>query len=235
MKIISYVLCVATSIIISGCATRTLEISLKTSGTDQRTQMLFDASSALDDNWFHQKFKGSTEYRLKIFGGRVAIRAVGRNSASGLIRRVDVVPQTCPILEWVWSVTELQANADVRRRDKEDVAASLFLLFGDPGFLSNPEPVPTLRYVWTNNKIQSEDAIDNPYYPGVVRSIIVRRGKVGKNEWMFERRNLLNDFNAAFGYSPKGRIHAFALFTDNDQTKQPVTAYYGWARVICGP
>jgi hypothetical protein len=110
----------------------------------------------------------------------------------------------------------------------------LVFLFGDPGFFSNPEPVPTLRYVWTNKEILNEDAIDNPYFPGVVRSIIVRRGKAAKNEWMFERRNLLNDFKAAFGYLPKDRIHAFALFTDNDQTQQPVTAYYGWARVICG-
>ncbi|MEE8302032.1 MAG: hypothetical protein V3S24_06295 [Candidatus Tectomicrobia bacterium] len=34
---------------------------------------------------------------------------------------------------------------------------------------------------------------------------------------------------------PKDHIQAIALFTDNDQTKQPVQAYYGWARVVCAP
>ncbi len=45
----------------------------------------------------------------------------------------------------------------------------------------------------------------------------------------------VNDFLSAFGDSPTERIHAIVLFTDNDQTQQPVEAYYGWARVICEP
>ena len=32
---------------------------------------------------------------------------------------------------------------------------------------------------------------------------------------------------------PKESIEAFALFTDNDQTKQAVKAYYAEARLLC--
>ncbi len=35
------------------------------------------------------------------------------------------------------------------------------------------------------------------------------------------------------GPASQETVEAFALFTDNDQTRQPVTAYYGPARLRC--
>ncbi len=33
--------------------------------------------------------------------------------------------------------------------------------------------------------------------------------------------------------APDDSVHAVVLFTDNDQTKQKVVAYYGWIRSLC--
>ena len=179
---------------------------------------LFDAVTAIQDEWQHLVLRGETEYRLALMDGRIAIRAVGRKSASGLIRRVTIDPAKCPIIEWSWSVTKIQHSADLRVKDREDVAASVFLLFGDPGFLFDPKPVPTLRYVWTNGTLPAEAIIDNPYLPGTVRSIVVESGTDKIGSWVTERRNVVEDFVSAFGYRPTERIHAIVLFTDNDQT-----------------
>ena len=195
--------------------------------------LLFDAKTTIQDQWQHLPLRGETEYRLAVLDGRIAIRAVGRDSASGLIRRVDVDPARCPIIEWSWSATKIQPDADLRVKDREDVAASLFLLFGDPGFLSHPKPVPTLRYVWTNERVPAESVVDSPYLPGTVRSIVVESGWDRVGMWTTERRNVVEDFERAFGYRPNDGIHAIVLFTDNDQTRQPVEAYYGWARMVC--
>lgn len=196
---------------------------------------LFDAVTAIQDQWLHFSLRGKTDYRLAVMNGRVAIRATGQQSASGLIRRVDIDPVKCPIIEWSWSVTKMQKDADLRVKDREDVAASIFLLFGDPGFLFDPKPVPTLRYVWTNGNVPADAVIDNPYLPGIVRSIVVESDAERIGSWVTERRNMIDDFLGAFGDPPTGRIHAIVLFTDNDQTQQPVEAYYGWARVVCEP
>ena len=107
------------------------------------------------------------------------------------------------------------------------------MLFGDPGFLVNPDPVPTLRYVWTNKKFPIEAVIDNPHLPGVVRSVVIRSGEEHLGQWMTERRNVIDDFEIAFGQPPPDTIHAIVLFTDNDETKQPVEAYYEWIQAIC--
>ena len=97
------------------------------------------------------------------------------------------------------------------------------------------KPVPTLRYVWTNGNVPTGDIVDNPYLPGIVRSIVVESGTDRIGGWITERRNVIQDFLNAFGYRPAERIHAVVLFTDNDQTQEPVEAYYGSGRMLCAP
>jgi len=198
-----------------------------------RGAALFDPETALTDGWEHVTLKGETEYRLAVMNGRIAFRAIGRGSASMIARRVQFNPHQCPVLEWTWCVTRLQATANLQEKSLEDVAASVFVLFGDPGFLFDPKPVPTLRYVWTNDRHPPGAVIDNPYLPGVVRSVVVRRGLVPGDAWVTEKRNLVEDFRAAFGRPAPGGIHVVALFTDNDQTAEPVEAYYGAGRIVC--
>lgn len=212
-----------------GCGTLRLED--QAAGGNSNLEMLFDAATAIQDDWTHLPLRGTTEYRLTATDNSVAIRAVPKSSASGLIRSVDVDPVRCPTLEWRWRVDRLQESADLRTKNKEDVAASIFLLFGDPGFMSNPEPVPTLRYVWTNGLHQKGDVIDNPYLPGVVRSIVIQTGDAGS--WHVEKRNIVQDYERAFGSAPKDTVHAIALFTDNDQTKEEAVALYAWAKLHC--
>ncbi len=207
-----------------------------TNSTQQRSLNsipLFSPKTVLQDRWQHMKFRGETEYRLAFHSGRLSIRAVGKKSASGLIRRVNIDPVRCPKIEWEWRVDAIQIDADLQQKAKEDVAASILLLFGDPGFLSAPEPVPTLRYVWTNDRVAKETIVDNPYMPGIVRSIVVRSGRAEMRNWITERRNLVSDFEKAFGRPLKQSIHAVAIFTDNDQTEQNVVAHYGSAKMIC--
>lgn len=195
--------------------------------------LLFAARDTIQDEWQHLRLVGATEFKMAAMDERIAIRAVGRESASGLIRRIRIDTDRCRTIEWSWNVTKVQPDADIREKAREDVAASLFLLFGDPGFLTDPQPVPTLRYVWASAHVAENAVIDNPYMPGVVRSVVVRSGARRAGEWITERRDIGADFEAAFGHRPADGIHAVALFTDNDQTGQPVEAYYEWARVLC--
>lgn len=200
---------------------------------------LFRADTTIQDEWFHMRMRGQTDYHLTIFDETVAIRARGRDSASGLIRSVDIDLQSCPEIEWAWAATQIQRSVNLYDKDGEDVAASLFLLFGDPGLYSDPDPVPTLRYVWTTDHVKPGEIIDNPYLSGVVKSIAVRvspqflEQEQGVRTWVVERRNVLEDFQRSFGHAPEEGLQAIAIFSDNDQTGEPVEAYYGWARVHC--
>jgi hypothetical protein len=188
----------------------------------------------IQDDWMHLALNGKTDYRMVYLDGRLAIRAEPRDGASGLIRRVSIDSTRCPTLEWSWRVEQLQASADLRLKETDDVAASIFLLFGDPGFLSDPAPVPTLRYVWTNERLAQGAVIDSPYMPGTVRSLVVENGAARLGAWVTEQRNIVEDYWKAFGRAPGAPVAAVVLFTDNDQTGEPALAHYGTARALCG-
>lgn len=128
-------------------------------------------------------------------------------------------------MEWTWRVDKLQEQADIRRSDRDDFGAAIFLIFGRPGLLRRD--VPTLSYVWTNDKLRAGDVVLSPHHPGTSRSVVLQAGKQRLGQWVRERRNILEDYRRAFGTEPPDAVEAIALWTDNDQTGDPVEAYYG--------
>ncbi|MGF1593168.1 MAG: DUF3047 domain-containing protein [Kiloniellaceae bacterium] len=217
-------------VLLAACAAQP---QLQRAGTFDRGEPLFDPAAAIQQGWIEMALVGHTDYRIDSYQDRLSIRAEGRRSASGLVLPVDFDAEVCPFLEWDWRVEVLQESASLFEKDLEDVAASIYVMFGDPGSFAAPQPVPTLRYVWTTERMPEETIVDSPYLPGVVRSIVVQGGIESPLAWVRERRDLVADFQAAFGRQPRERVQAIALFTDNDQTQEPVIAHYGAARLFC--
>ena len=199
-------------------------------GTYDRPDTLFDPARAIQQSWIEMPLVGHTDYRIASYQDRLSIRAEGQRSASGLVLPVDFDAEDCPYLEWDWRVERLQEGASLFEKDKDDVAASILVVFGEPG---GAAATPTLRYAWTTGKVQEETIIDSPSQPGVIRTIVVQGGIESPLAWESERRDLVADYQAAFGGLPNERVQAVALFTDNDQTQEPVIAHYGAARLLC--
>ncbi|GMG82992.1 DUF3047 domain-containing protein [Paralimibaculum aggregatum] len=194
---------------------------------------LFEAGDAVVEPWRRFTIWGVSDWGLVAEDGEVVIRAAAEGASAGIARRVEIDPETCPVVEWSWRVERLPEEADLAVKATEDVAASLILAFGDPGVFANPDPVPTLRYVWATAANPVDAVIDSPYFPGVLRSVVVRSGPGGAQGWVTERRNIVADFTAAFGAPPDSGIEILALFTDSDHGGTPVAARYRWARALC--
>lgn len=227
-------------LLLAGCAGRP---ELARDGSYDRPDTLFDPARAIQQDWAVMPLAQDgetrgTDYRIASYQDRLSIRAEGRRSATGLALPVDFDAAACPYLEWDWRVETLQEGANPYERPLDDAAASILVMFGDPGDLGAPQEarvaVPTLRYLWTIAAVPDETIIDSPSQPGVVRSIVVQGGVESPLAWASERRDLEADYQAAFGGLPKERVRAVVLFTDNDQTQQPVVAHYGPARLFCG-
>jgi hypothetical protein len=192
--------------------------------------LLADPTAPLEQAWTHQRFRHATDYETTRLDGITAIRAVGRSSASGLYRGVDYQVPEHPWLEWTWRVDQLQRSADIRIKEREDFAAAIFLIFGRPDMFH--QEVPTLAYVWTSEQLPEGAVVESPHHPGSVRSIIVRSGDERRGEWLNQRRNVVDDFRRAFMREPPAVVEVIAIFTDNDQTDEPVLAYYGAIRAV---
>jgi hypothetical protein len=75
------------------------------------------------------------------------------------------------------------------------------------------------------NKIEKGRILDNPSAK-YSKVIVLETGEKRANRWIREKRNLLDDYKAAFGMDPNGII-ALGIQTDTDQSNEGVTAYYG--------
>jgi len=197
--------------------------------------LVLDPSNGLDGNWENQVLrKRKTTYtRLDSRLGNT-IKATGNISASILYRVFEGIDLSCNTLEWSWFIEELQQTSDLRKKGLDDVGASILVAFGDPGpFRDNP--VPTLKYVWANGKHAKNDIITGPYQAKYLRTIIVQSSPAAEYGLVRERRNLVSDYEEAFSVSPTDKIYAIGLFTDNDDTREPITAHYGAITLICDP
>lgn len=201
-------------------------------GADDRF-VVFDPASVELERWEHYVLrKGETRYGVADTPHGRLLEARGRRSASILMRVFDApVPRRCRRLSWRWWVAELQPSAVLTEKPRHDVGASILVAFGDPGVFRDRR-VPTLQYVWTNRHVELDRVITGPYRADHLRTIVVRRGVV-RDGPVSESRDLLEDYRRAFGAAPETGIHAVAFFTDNDDTEEPVTAYYGPVALQC--
>lgn len=152
------------------------------------------------------------------------IEAIGQNSASGLYTEspVDFMDDSMNF-SWAWQVDEIQPSADLTSDKTDDYGASFQFVFGEYGLFSTPK---VLNYSWVGNDAEIGSVINSPRSAENFRNIIIDNASSALNKKVSHTRNLREDFKLAYGEYPEEEISGFGVFTDNDQTGEPVKAIY---------
>jgi len=184
--------------------------------------------------------KKPTEYRLVDNDGSTVLEAVAAASATGLAQRIPIDIDRWPIVEWRWKINRLIDTADNSQARFEDSPVRLVfefdgdkkkLPFSDRAALSLAEtisgreaPYAQLMYVWANRAPVSA-VIPNPR-TNRVQMVVASSGPGGVGAWQSLSRNLRDDYKRAFGEDP-GRLIAYGVLSDTDNTGESVQAWYG--------
>jgi len=190
--------------------------------------------------WRLKRISGQTRFSILTEGKEAILRVDSKDSASGLLRQIEIDPLRYPVMRWRWKVVRAIASADEREKDKDDCAARIFVIFKDglpkasrysrlkhklaSAFSNAIPPGVAICYVWAN-RLKKDEAIESPYTDWV-RVLAVRSGAEKEGQWVTEERNVFEDFKKIFGVEPK-QILGVALMTDTDNTKQAATSFYG--------
>lgn len=199
--------------------------------------------------WAHvplSKLKRDTVYSAVSEEGRTVLRARADSSASMFVHlgRVDIA--ATPMLEWSWRVPALIAGAANEDSKREDAPARVIIGFdGDKTKLSSQEqrrmgrakalsgrdmPYATLMYIWDNRN--PVDTIVPSAHTTRLKMIVVESGAAGVGPWRRYRRDVMRDFERAFGEKP-GAVLGFALMTDTDNTAEKAEGWYDALRLAC--
>lgn len=186
------------------------------------------------------EYKQPTQYRLVDSGGQTVLMAHADAAATGLAQYLSIDVARWPVVEWRWKISRLIDTADNSVASKEDSPARLVFEFdGDKSKLSFTEraamkmaeaisgrdaPYCQLMYIWSKSAPVGT-VIPNPR-TNRVQMVVASSGAAGVGNWQTLTRNLRDDFRRAFGEEP-GRILAYGVLTDTDNTGESVDAWYG--------
>jgi hypothetical protein len=183
----------------------------------------------------------TTDYRLVTLEGRPVLHARGAGGSSGLRCAVEADVHRTPWLRWQWRVDEVPLGMSVADNYTDDSPARVVVAFdGDLSTLSPRErafyelvelvtghrlPFATLMYVWDGELPVGQIV---PYARSRrIQYAVVESGAARRGRWLAYERNLVQDFQRVFGEPPPGRVSSVGVFTDSDDLKVEVNAWYG--------
>jgi len=202
-------------------------------------------SSTVPEGWEVIPYFRAAKNRLSLRkeGKRTVLRVKSIGSASAILKRIEVDLNEFPVLVWRWKINRVVGMAIETQKDRNDSAARVRVIFGNttPKPLKGPPeilkifksfgiqtggkepPGFKIDYIWGNNALKGE-VID---YPGSNnhKMVVVESGNKRARRWVWEKRNLIEDFQQFFRRSPPTLIGIMVL-TDTDQTNEGVIAHY---------
>jgi hypothetical protein len=199
-------------------------------------------ASPLPSHWHPYRFNSlnPTRYLLVKEGGVTVIKAVSKASASGLVRRIDVDLDRFPILNWSWKATSMFSEEDPHSKAGDDYPVRLSVQFApDPtrGSLTDrlahmasravygkDAPFRSISYVWSVREPIGK-MVPNPYTPRSV-TVVAASGTANIGRWMEIKRDVREDFRAAFNEEPP-LVTSIGIMTDTDDTGNDTVSYYG--------
>ena len=182
-------------------------------------RIIDDFEHGLAPGWTAKSFKGETLYRVVAEDGNHVLAADSRDSASGLVYKIDYDPKNWPILTWRWKVEKVLSAGDAHTKAGDDYPARIYVVFPHWFF----PLTKSLNYIWAN-KLPAGDMVPNPFTANAMM-IAVESGAAKAGQWVTERRNIVEDYRRAFGSDPP-MVGAIALMTDTDNTGAAVRAWY---------
>jgi hypothetical protein len=186
------------------------------------------------------KIKRQTRYTLVRDADTTVLQADAYASMASVMHPLHFDPRDHPIVEWRWKITHLLRKSDMATKSGDDFPARFYVLFDYDiarlpfatrvkirlarALFGEELPLAVLCYVWDGKSSQGASAWSP--YTDRVRIIVAQSGEAQLNQWVTVRRNIVDDFRAAFGEDPPP-VSGVAVATDTDNTGESVTAFYG--------
>ena len=186
-----------------------------------------DFEKGISNRWVDKGFlsiRNKTRYDLfEEENGNRCLRAISEKSYSGKGIFLYYDPKIYPILEWKWKIENIIEKGDVRRKEGDDHAAKIYIVFDGPSYW-NPFDKRVLVYFWAN-KLPKGEMVPNAYAPETEMMIALQSSEQNVGEWKMEHVNIYEDYKKAFDEEPYD-VEGIAFVADTDNTKEKVISYF---------
>jgi hypothetical protein len=139
-----------------------------------------------------------------------------------LIDKTRINIHETPILKWDWRIHDIPEGGDEDSSDRNDVAASVYVVFDTSRILFQKVPV-SIRYTWS-----SKYPVGSVFSKlrGRQRIVVIGTGENNLGEWQTVERNIVEDYENIFGKTPPETPIAMLILSDADETLSHTKADY---------
>ncbi|MBI5048241.1 MAG: DUF3047 domain-containing protein [Deltaproteobacteria bacterium] len=173
------------------------------------------------------------EWRIKEWKGKADAQIVNDDTAKGalnlksnatstaLYKEISLDIKDYPYLNWRWKITKIPTNGDVRKKETDDEAAQIYVVF--PKFPSQINS-RMLGYIWDSNAPAGSEITSAKL--STTKYIVVKSGAQELGKWFSEKRNVYDDYKRLFGEEPP-MVGSIALMIDSDDTETSAETFFG--------
>jgi hypothetical protein len=206
-----------------------------------------NAAEGLPQGWVPMvlfRNRKKTHYELVKQDEQTVLHAFSTGATSGLMEDVSIDPDAHPWINWKWKIGSQAKSIDHSQRPTEDSPVRIILGFdGDKDTLPFTDqilfetakvltgyefPYATLMYVWDSRA--PVGTVTKSKRSSRIRTLVVENGLKTVDQWREFTRNIVNDFQKAYGEKP-GKLIGIGVLTDTDDPEETVEAWYGDIRL----
>jgi len=169
--------------------------------------------------WELKEKEGSPIIKLEKEDNLYALHLISGQGSFGLTKKINIDIKEYPYINFRWKVVELPQNGDFRKKETDDQAAQIYIAFGTFRLTAK-----IVGYLWDNKAPKLTTGVSPAW--SKTRLIVLESGpkKIGK--WVFEKRNIYDDYKELFEKEPSG-AKLISLYINSQHTKSRAESYFG--------
>jgi hypothetical protein len=171
--------------------------------------------------WILEKTPDSSS-RIAIEGEKknLFLRLLSGGDAFGLRKDMSFDIREYPYLSWRWKVGKLPRGGDIRKRETDDQAGQVYVLFPKVHALFNTLAV---GYIWDSQAPAGLYGTSTAY--NRMRYVVQESGSAKLDQWISETRNVYEDYKRLFHGEPPA-VGGVLLYINSQHTKSSAECFY---------
>jgi len=181
-------------------------------------------SSGVDEKgiplgWELKEKEGSPIIKVEKEDDIYALHLISEHASFGLTKTIDIDIKEYPYINFPWKVMELPDNGDFRKKETDDQAAQVYIAFGTFRLTAK-----IVGYLWDNKAPKLTTGVSPAW--SKTRLIVLESGPEKLGKWVFEKRNLYDDYKELFEKEPS-EAKLISLYINSQHTKSRAESYFG--------
>jgi len=187
-----------------------LNIDSFSKGTDEK---------GIPVGWELQEKKGIPRIKLEKEEDTHVLHLVSEKSSFGLIKTINIDIKKYPYINFRWKVIDLPKDGDFRKKETDDQAAQLYVVFGSFSITAT-----IVGYLWESKVPQLTTGVGSTW--SKIHIIVLQSGTEKIGQWMYEKRNIYKDYQDLFDKEPTN-AKLISLYINSQHTKSRAESYFG--------